>query len=226
LIIDHAGLAQELLGGVLKSISAVGLVSSESLASAAVSGALEVISGHPELLRFDYGVLVVGLAGKVATLVKEKKITGTQGQDLLAAAIASLPENPQLLIDAENKLVTTVIDAVTKVSGTDSGALIAGVTLVDVVKQVLAAVAVGGKAALKDIPVKQFAENLTELLAFGLTRAEAELGNRMGLTSLPRVLGQLVVAWEQGKIDHVDPDDDDLKHLFAVLAEGAWAAYA
>ncbi|MGD9359618.1 MAG: hypothetical protein PVH85_12155, partial [Desulfobacterales bacterium] len=55
LIIDNPGLARELIQGVLMSLSKVGVLGAESLASAAVSGALSAISDHPELIKLKYG---------------------------------------------------------------------------------------------------------------------------------------------------------------------------
>ena len=226
LVIDHPGLAQELLGDVLRSVSAVNLFKAEPLASVTVAVALETLAKHPELLKLDYAKLVAGLAGKVAALVKEKKVTAIQGQDLVKAAVASLAENPPLLLDSQNKFVETVIDVVVNIAGEAKGSLIAGTRLTDVLNQVLGAVAVSGRAALANHPIGKFSDQLAELLQAGLIRAEAELGNRMGLPSLPNVLGQLVVAWAQGEVATVDPNNDNFKRLFAELAKRAQSAKA
>jgi hypothetical protein len=224
LIIDDPGLARDLLGSILKSVSGINPFNAESLGSVIVAEALGAVSKHPELLKFDYAELVTGLVGKVAVLVKNQKLTGIQGQDLIKAAIASLTENPQFLLDAEDKLVETVIDVVLKVSGNSQGGLIVDGILVDVAKQVIGAITITGKAALKNHPIAAFADTLAELLQAGLIRAQTELGNRITLSTVPVVLGQLVAAWAQGKIGAVDPGNDNFKRLFAEIADRAQGA--
>jgi hypothetical protein len=226
LIIDKPGLAQELLGDVLKSISSANLANAESLASVTISSMLGTVSEHPELLKLDYAKLVAGLAGKVANLVKQKQITNVQGQDLVKASLEALSDNPELLLDLQNNLVETVVDVVIDISGGDEEGLIAGATLVDVVRQVLGSLAVSGKATMKNHPLGEFTEKLTKLLQAGLVRAQAELGNRISLRSLPSVLGQMVVAWAQGRIETIDPDNGNFKRLFAELADRAQGANA
>lgn len=219
LIIRDPGLARQLLGGVLSSISEVSVFNVESLASATVAGALETVSDHPELLKFDYGDMVADLAGKIATLVKDKKITNIQGQDIARAAIASLAENPKLLIDLQKKLVAITIDAVVDIAGEDAGALISDGLMSATVACVLNAVTVAGKAPLDTQSIDAFGERLKQLLHAGMVRAEAELGIRMGLQSLPDVLELLVIAWAQGKIESTDPQDEVFIQIFAALAD-------
>jgi hypothetical protein len=52
------------------------------------------------------------------------------------------------------------------------------------------------------------------------------LGYKIALPSLPLVLGQLVMAWEQGKIAEVNADNPDFQRLFAELAERSKAVSA
>jgi hypothetical protein len=206
------------------SISEVGVFQGESLANAAVEGALETVSDHPELLRFDYGDVVADLAGKIATLVKDKKMTNVQGQDIARAAMASLAENPKLMMDLEKKLAGATIDAVVEVAGEDVGAMISGGWMADTVAGVLHAVTVAGKAALDNRSMDVFEGELKELLRAGMVRAGAEVGVRMGLPSLPDVVERLVMAWAQGKIEVMDPQDEGFIELFAALAEDAEGA--
>jgi uncharacterized membrane protein YeaQ/YmgE (transglycosylase-associated protein family) len=224
LIVQDPGLARHVLGGVLLSISEVGVFQGESLANAAVEGALETVSDHPELLRFDYGGMVADLAGKIATLVKDKKMTNVQGQDIARAAMASLSENPKLMMDLEKELAGVTIDAVVEVAGEDVGALISGGWMADTVAGVLHAVTVAGKAALDNRSMDVFEGELKELLRAGMVRAGAEVGVRMGLPSLPDVVERLVMAWAQGKIEVMDSEDEGFIELFAALAEDAEGA--
>ena len=219
LIVRDPGLARSLLGGILLSVSEVGLFQGESLANAAVEGALETVSDHPELLRFDYGEVVADLARRIAVLVRDRKVTNLQGQDIARAAVASLAENPRLLMDLEKRLVGVAVEAVVEVAGEDAGALISGGWMADAAEGVLHAVAVAGKAALDTRSMEVFGEELRMLLRAGLVRAEAELGVRMGLPSLPDLLEGLVTAWAQGRIESLDPLDEGFIEGFAALAE-------
>lgn len=219
LIIRDPGLAQHLLGGVLSSISKVSVFNVESLATSAVAGALETVSDHPELLKFNYGDMVADLAGKIATLLKDNKITNIQGQNIVRAAIASLAENPKLLIELHKNLAAITIDAVIDIAGKDTGALISAGLKSDTVAGVLNAVAVAGKAALETQSIDEFGERLKQLLYAGMVRAEAELGIRMRLQSLPDVLELLVIAWAQGKIEITDPPNEHFNNIFAALAD-------
>ena len=214
LIVRDPGLARHLLGGVLRSIGEAGAFGVEPLANAAVEGALETVSGHPELLRFDYGEVVADLAGRIAFLVRDKKVTNLQGQEIARAVTASLAENPKLLMDLEKRLAGVVVEAVVEVAGEDAGGWTA-----DAVAGVLRAVAVSGRAALEDRSVGAFREELKALLRAGLVRAEAELGVCMGLQALPDVLEGLVKAWARGGIERVDPRDEAFIACFATLAE-------
>jgi hypothetical protein len=219
LIIRDPGLAQQLFGGVLSSISEVSVLNVESLATATVARALETVSDHPELLKFDYGNMVADLARKIATLVKDKIITNIQGQDIIRETIASLVENPKLLIDLQKKLAAITIDAVIDIAGEDAGALISDGLISDTVAGVLYAVTVAGQAAIDNQSIDEFEERLKQLLHAGMVRAEAELGLRMGMQSLPDVLELLVIAWAQGKIEITDPQNEDFIKIFAALAD-------
>jgi hypothetical protein len=119
----------------------------------------------------------------------------------------------------EKKLVGVTVDAVVEVAGEDAGVLISGGWTADAVEGVLHAVTVAGKAALEGRSVDAFGEGLKELLRAGLVRAEAELGVRMGLPSLPDVLEGLVTAWAQGRLESVDPQDEGFVDCFTGLAE-------
>jgi hypothetical protein len=189
-----------------------------------VEGALETVSAHPELLRFDYGGMVADLAGKVAALVKERRVSSLQGQDIVGAATAILAENPQLLLDVQKKLVGVAVEAVVEVAGEDAGVMISGGWMAGAVESVLHALAVSGKAVLEGRSVDAFGEALEGLLRAGLVRAEAELGVRMGLYSLPDVLEGLVKTWARGGIECVDPQDEDFIACFTALADLAEGA--
>ena len=216
LIVDEPGLAQELLEGILTSVSSDDNLSVEKLASAAVSSALKVVAEHPDVLKFRYAETVSSLAGRIAALVRSKQLTRVQGADILEAVTESLADNPRLFLDLENRLVGIVVDATTRAARASNG-LLAGAALVKALKQIVEAIAATGNAAVRNHPAEVLAEQLEILLKAALVRAEQELGNKMGLRSLPPVLARLVRMWAAGEIQAIDPDSDEFRDLFADL---------
>lgn len=223
LIIDHPGLARELIQGVLTSLSKVGVLGAESLASAAVSGALSAISNHPELIKLKYGEFVASLSGKIGILVKERQLTGVQGIEVLKSVTEALAENPALFLDIERRLVGWAIDAVVKVALRSDSILLAGTRLAEVIGGVVDALAKSGKAALKNHEAAVLALQLEEVLMAALKRAEKEVGNRISLSTLPNLLHNLVLAWARGEIATIDSENDNFRRLFAELSELAAA---
>lgn len=219
LIVKNPGLVQDLVGGILTSIGQTKAFNAQSLGDAAVSGALRAIAANPQLLGLPYPAFVASLAGNVGTLVSNGTLSGIQGRDLLAAVIDAVKQNPRLLSDLEDQLVDKVVSAVIAASGGSNAGLLAGAALVDAIARVVGAIGAHGESALQNHPIAQFEAQLTSLLAAGLARADAELGRQIGAPALPGVLGQLVVAWSQGTIATVDPDNPNFQALIAKLAQ-------
>ena len=224
LIIQRAGLAQELVGDVLEAVAKVPGFSAEALAQAVVGASLETIAQHPGLLDTDYAKLVAALAGQAAKLVQAKQLTALQAQDLVRVVIATLAENPELLANLQTNLVATVVGSVTRLAGDKQFGPLSGATVVQVVKQVLQALASAGKAALANRTADAFAAELDELLKAGLKRAAAELGHRLTTSVIPAVMGRLVVAWSQGPIGPLDAGDSSFQLLFAGLSNSLLTA--
>jgi hypothetical protein len=84
---------------------------------------------------------------------------------------------------------------------------------------VLTAMSRSGRAALKNHPQAVLLDQLTSLVQAGLVRAEKELGNRLERSAVPRLLGELVLAWARGEIATIDPDNDNFRRLFGEIAE-------
>jgi hypothetical protein len=223
LIIENPGLARDLTQGILKSVNGSGSLAAEKLASAAIEGALPVITSHPALIDFKYPQFLATFAGKTAILVKDGQLSRIQASDILRGLGASLTENPTLFLSSEKRLAEWVLHAVVQLMDNEQGKLLAGTTLVSVVDQVMYAQARSGRAALKNHPATSLKDQLADVLDAGLIRAEAEIGNRMSLSALPTVLGQLVIAWNQGEIATADPDNDNFRRLFSKLADQAAA---
>ncbi len=223
LIIDKPSLGRDLLKGVLTKLSTLDRFNAENLANAAIGGALDMLANNPELAGTKYPTLISTLAGKIGGLVAAKSITGVQGSDLLRAMAESVAENAELFLEGQTQLSQLIIDAVMEVSGGSNGRLIAGTTLVDVLRQVTESVAISGRAALDNHPLSTLRACLVEVLNAGLTRAQDRLGRELGASAVPQVLGGLVTAWARGDIDQVDPNNQQFQDLFKQLAERAAA---
>ena len=222
LLVKDNELAGALVGGVLTELSKVKAFGAQELAAAAVGGALSGLAANPGVLEFGYSELVASFAGKVGTLIADKKLTGVQGRDILGAVTASLAENPQLFLDLELKLAEAAVDAVTNAAQDRPAELVAGITLTGIVGEVVSALGRSG-APLKNHPAAELVGQLQGVVAAGLSRAETELGQRIGLSSLPATIGMLVEAWAQGKVAQLDPDNANFQKLFSELAERAAA---
>jgi hypothetical protein len=223
LLVKDNELAGALVGGVLKELREVEAFGAQELAAAAVGGALSGLAANPGVLEFEYSELVASFAGKVGTLVTEKKLTGVQGRDILGAVTASFAENPQLFLDLELKLAEATVGAVTNAAKDQPAALVAGITLTGIVSEVISALGRSGRAALKNHPAEELVTQLEAVVAAGLRRAETELGHRIGLPAVPDTIGMLVEAWAQGKVAQLDPDNANFQKLFSELAERAAA---
>ena len=219
LIVERPGLVQELIGGVLLSVSGIDRLVATNLASAATEGALTTISRNPGLLELRYPELVAGFAKKLAGLVHGGSVTSIQGEDLVTVLTESVAENPKLLGDLERKVSESVLDTVLGATSGSKTALLAGATVADLLQHVVDALARHGRAKLGEGPIQEGIAQLEALLEAGLQSAESEVGTRIGLSSLPAVLGGLVGAWARGEVENIDISDPNFKRLFAELAE-------
>jgi hypothetical protein len=217
LIVERSELGRELLRGVLTALAETEALAAEELATAAVGGALSALGEHPELIEFQYTNLVASLSGKVGALVKARGLTRTQGGELLRVVTTTVSENPALLIDGEKRLVGWATDAVIAAAAEDGGGLLSGGMLTRVIEETITALGTSGRAALKNHSVADFPSELQALVTAGLVRAEKEMGNQIGLSAVPSVIGALVIAWSRGEIATSDAENDNFRRLFSEL---------
>ena len=90
--------------------------------------------------------------------------------------------------------------------------------VLNAVGEVVSALGRSGRAALRNHPAAELVAQLEAVVGAGLTRAETELGHRIGLPSLPRTIGMLVEAWAQGNVAQLDPNNANFQKLFSELA--------
>jgi hypothetical protein len=223
LIIKQSGLLRELVGGTLQKVSALSSLNAEMIASAAVEGALEAVADNPALLDTKYAELAADFAGKMATLVAAKQITGIQAADIATAAAQAITLNPILFLETENRVNAMVVDAVFSVAADSDKKLLAGATLVAVVEELVDTLARYGRSLVGEGPVEALGPKLAETLGAGVARAETEIGRGLDLPSLPSVLAELVIKVARGELTNLDPEDQKFQQLFAELAEIASA---
>jgi hypothetical protein len=224
LIIADAGLAQDVVGGVLEAVAKSESMEAWPLANAAVSGALQALSKHPELAGTNFGPYVAELAGLLAQQVKDKGLAALQAANLMDAAIEAMLRNAQLFAALEKNVAATVLQAVLTAADEGQGTagqikLLAGATLVEVAGDVLAAVARYGAGFVEKNSVKLLGDRVAEVLTAGLARAAKEMGRRMDHAALPTVLAALVRKLLRGELADLDPESENFKKLFSEIAE-------
>ncbi|MEN8148775.1 MAG: hypothetical protein ABFS86_03060 [Planctomycetota bacterium] len=223
LIVGDGELPGALVGGVLEKLAAAPAYNARELAAAAVGGALAGVAANPDVVRFDYPDLVADLAGRVSDLVSEKKLSGVQGRDLLRATTEALVENPALLLSVEMRIGEVVAAVVDETAKDRPAGMVVGITVTNLVSEVVAVLARTGAAALANHPGGDLVTELGRVVDAGLVRAESEMGHRLGVSTLPAAIGLLTEAWATGKLATVDPENANFKKLFAELADGAAA---
>ena len=221
LIVGDGEVAGALVGGVLRKLAAAPAWNAPELATAAVSGALAGIAANPDVIRFDYPDLVADLAGRVSDLVSERKLTGLQGRDVLRATTEALAENPALLLHAEMRIAEVVGAIVDEAAKDRPAGLVAGITVTALVSEVVGVLARTGAAALANHPGGDLVTQLGLVVDAGLTRAAAEMGHRLGVSTLPAAIGLLTETWAAGKLATLDPGNANFKKLFAELSDRA-----
>ncbi|HEX5220210.1 MAG TPA: hypothetical protein VFZ59_11635 [Verrucomicrobiae bacterium] len=223
LIIEDPDMLQKIVGDVLRSVSKLDGLSAKSIATAVVGGTLQAISANPGLLETRYAKLLSDFAGRLATLVAERQLTGLDASGIAAAAAAAMLKNPVLFDELEGNLATVVLDAVLKASGESKMKLLVGDSLVSTTQQVLQAIAAYGRDKASAGTLEQFGRKLGEVIAIGLARAEKELGRCLDLPALPTVLAGLAATWLRSRSDVIAGETPAFRKLFAKLAAAAMA---
>ena len=221
LIFDKPGLLQDVVGKVLAAVKDLGSLDAQNLATAVVQGGLQAIADRPGLLGTKYTDLLAEFAGQLATLVKERSITGIDASTIATAAAEAILRNPMLFDKLEDNLATAVLNAVLKAAGKDPTRLLVGSTLVGTVREVLASVAAHARDVVTDKPIADFTEALAKVLTDGLARAETELGRSIDLTGLPSVLNRLVATWLRGGGVPLVPGSAAFDQFFIALSAKA-----
>jgi hypothetical protein len=223
LIIAKPGLAQDVVADVLTEVSSSGSLAVEPLADAAVSGALEALVQHPDLLGTNFGPYLAEVAGSLSKAVADNGLSSLQAADVVSAAAEAMTRNPELFAKLKDNPGTVVLQAVLQASDKSQLNLAAGATLVETVREVFGGVARYGASFAEENGVDKLGATLEEALSAGLTLAERELGRRLDRTAVPAVLGGVVENVLRGELADLDPKSKNFQKLFNQLAAAATA---
>jgi hypothetical protein len=207
LVIRKPGLARVLVGSVLTNVKAAGAFDARGLAGAAIGGALDGLSKHPELLGFNYAEIVASFSGKLARMVADpdQPLTSIQGRDILTAATEALVENPRIFKDKGAEITAGLVGAVLASAKGDPTRLLAGQTVVDVTRAVLIDFARRGAARLAAASsIKALANTLTQVLDQSLKAASKRIGKGLARGEVQVVVIELVGEWFAGSLDPSD----------------------
>jgi hypothetical protein len=214
---ENAELIRDVVGGILRAVSELPSLDARSIATAAASGTLRAFAENPGLLETRYAELIAGFCGRLAELVKARTITGLDASAIACVAVETMLTNPSLFDQARSNLANATLNAVLQVAGDDPARLLAGKTLVNTVREVLASLAKFGRAQVQSVAFDDAVERLTEVIRDSLTQVSAELGRRVDLPGVPSVIGGLVAAWARGDFVKIEPETPAFRELLGRL---------
>lgn len=214
---ENAGLLRDVVGGILRAVSDLPSLDARNIATAAAGGVLRALAANPGLMDTRYAGLIAGFCERLAELVKARTLTGLDASAIATAAIETLLRNPALFDSARSNLATATLNAVLRVAGDDPAGLLVGATLVDTLREVLAALARFGRTLTQSAALAEVTDQLAEVIADALAQVAAELGRRVDLPGLPPVIGGLVGAWARGDFVKIDPASPAFRELLGRL---------
>jgi hypothetical protein len=213
----------EMIGAVLRSVSAAGTVDARTLATGALTAVLARIGEQPQLLDTRYAEILSGFAGQMAQRVTSGTLTSAQATDIIDAAAEAVLRNPELFARFEGNLASAIVSGVLRGSQASGLELLGGRLLVNVLGESLRVVALRGRDLVETATEQAFVAKVADTIAAGLTRSHQELGRRLDMTSVPLVLAGLLAAVARSEISTIDPGDPKFQEVFVVLADAATA---
>jgi len=214
LLIEDSEVFETIVGGILKKISGVDSFTAESIANAAVGGALAAVADNPALLNTKYARVIAGFAGELSGLVAAKSITRIQAEDIIKAATAAMLENPILFTELDHKLTAAVVTAVNDVFADRDEPLAVGLIYVDMIEELFLALARSGGSLIADGNVDQLKSKLKAVIEASIVKAAASIGHGMILSALPKITGLIVGALADGELTAIDATDPKFIDLF------------
>jgi len=218
LIVSDPGIFQNVVGGILTELGTLEAFDAATIAGAATQGALGAIAARPDLLKTKYAEVIADFAGQLAAKVKAQSLSALQASEIISAAAAAALRHPKLYSDASNNVAGIIVSAVLRAANDDPAALLNGEATVALVQEVLLAFARCGEAKVQLLS-SQLEDQLVTVLKAGLVRADEELGVRLDLSTLPKVLARLVASWLGNLVSVLDPNDSSFRKQFAEIAD-------
>ena len=218
LIIRQQGLPLTLATDLFAAVSQLQRPDARTIGEAAFRAALSAIATDASLAAGKFGPAITTVAGQLATLVGNGKITGAQAADIVTAAIEATARNPQLFAGLQKDIASLIITTVQEIVPDKSATPWAGRLLVPIIREALLAAARSGGPAATNQPVAKLKALLADVLAGGLKLAADELGRSVDLDGIPPVLGGLVVRALRGDLKNFSPASADFATAFTLLA--------
>lgn len=213
----NAGLVRAVVGGILRSVSRLPSLEARQIATAAASGALQGLAENPDLLGTKYPTVIADFCKQLAGLVEARTLTALDASAIAEVAIAAVLRNPELFNAATSNLASAVVLAVTRAADGSKTRHIAGATLVNTIREVLAAVTQSGRPQLANATLNEAVNRLAEIVETALTAASKELGAGLDLRGVPTVIGGVVAAWTRGELPDLDPKSEAFRELLRRL---------
>lgn len=217
LVITEQGLPLALCTGVLNAVAQNKQHDARTVSETAIRAAFIAIGSDPTLASGKFGPTLVAITTKLASLVGQGRLSGSQASELITVAIEAIVRNPPLFTETSKDIASVVIEAVYQKMAGDPARPWTSRLLIPVTRAALLAVArAGGKmSGQSSNPVKQL---VAEVVAGGLQLATTRLGRNVDLDGIPSILGGLIAQTLQGALTTSSPKAAEFIAAFDALA--------
>ena len=142
LLIDHPGLARDVVGSILKALASAESPRLETVASAGVQAVLSALAKDPDLIGTRYPGIIAEVAGSLAKSLEDLRLTRDETGDILVNVATTIAADPMLVGIDQDSLSANVLAAVFKELAEHRGDLLTSTAIREVVGAVLEVVSV------------------------------------------------------------------------------------
>ncbi|MEM1114687.1 MAG: hypothetical protein AAGI11_22430 [Pseudomonadota bacterium] len=221
LIIADRNLSQSVVANILQRTAAVDDFRTESIATAAVDGALGAVVQNPGLLKTRYADVLGDTAKFLAEQVRQNRLSGLQARHLVEAVAKGVAANPELFGQLQDQVAQAVIRKLIEVADGDSKGILAGAALAETGATLISIIAARGQELLAGTSVNALATQVGNVLQIGLSEASAQLGRRVDVPSASLAIRMLLESWARGDMDPQVFEADAMEQFFAELSDFA-----
>lgn len=211
--------AAAFLSGITAKIAAVENFNGDAIATAALDGALTVVSEKPDLITGKYPAIVGDMAASLATEVRSATITGLQADMLIRSATAALAANPDFLVEKKDQLAGAIVKMVIGKGTPKTSVILAGTGLVQITSSLLTILAARGKFLIGSGSVDDLVTRIGNMLSRALDEAADQLGARVDVPSAADAVQALMEAWSRGEVSEDMLEEEPFQKLFAEIAD-------